>query len=174
MANRIKGAKLALVRGLHITAIALWTGGIAAAIALLLVFAGSGSSEVVAALCDAEAALDNFVIIPGAMIAILTACLFGSFTTWGYFKRRWIVLKWALSMLIIVSGSLLMIPCVDAIRDAVSQGAASTVASCGSYPLLVILLAAQMIICVVMVFVSVCKPRFGQDSNRDKSRTQSR
>lgn len=171
MAKRIKGTKLAVLRGAHITGAALWTGGIASALVLLLFFRESGDTGTVAALCDAEAALDTFVIIPGAMVTVLTACLFGSFTTWGYFKRRWIALKWALSALIVASGSLLMIPCVDAIGDAVVQGASPSVASCGSWSLLVILLAIQATICVSMVFVSACKPGLGQSSNRGKDRS---
>lgn len=168
MAKRLKGTKLALVRGAHIIGAALWTGGIASALVLLLLFAGSGDEGIVAALCDAEATLDTFVIIPGAMATVLTACLFGSFTAWGYFKRRWVILKWALSALIVASGSLLMIPCVDAIRDAVAQGVSPSVASCGSYPLLAILLAIQAAICVAMVFVSVCKPGLGQKLKQKK------
>lgn len=38
--------------------------------------------------------IDDFIIIPAANGTLLTAILYALFTGWGWFKHRWITVKW--------------------------------------------------------------------------------
>jgi hypothetical protein len=38
--------------------------------------------------------IDNWVVVPAAWLSLLTGLLESWFTTWGFFKYRWVIVKW--------------------------------------------------------------------------------
>ncbi|MCD8237582.1 MAG: DUF2269 family protein [Prevotellaceae bacterium] len=58
--------------------------------------------------------IDYLIVTPAALGIVVTALIYGKYTKWGFFKHRWITLKWILSILMILSGTFIMAPCVDA------------------------------------------------------------
>lgn len=48
--------------------------------------------------------VDDWIIIPGAMGSLLTGVLYTVFTRWGWFKHRWITVKWAITIFGILFG----------------------------------------------------------------------
>lgn len=38
--------------------------------------------------------IDYAIVIPGAILAVATGIIYGIFTKWGFFKHRWITVKW--------------------------------------------------------------------------------
>ncbi len=57
--------------------------------------------------------VDDFLVIPGAMLTTFTGILYGVFTNWGFFKHRWIIIKWAVSLTIIIVGTFYLSPLLD-------------------------------------------------------------
>ncbi len=57
--------------------------------------------------------VDDVLVIPGAILTVVTAILYGAFTNWGFFKHRWITVKWVLSILIIIIGTFYFSPLLD-------------------------------------------------------------
>ncbi len=48
--------------------------------------------------------IDNAIVIPGATLTII----YGVWTNWGFFKQRWIIVKWIVSMLVIIVGTFIL------------------------------------------------------------------
>jgi hypothetical protein len=40
--------------------------------------------------------IDDFILIPGAVGLTLTGIIYSTFTNWGWFKHRWITVKWCI------------------------------------------------------------------------------
>jgi hypothetical protein len=49
--------------------------------------------------------VDDFVVIPGAIGCLLTGLLICLLTQWGFFKHRWIIIKWVLTVFCILFGT---------------------------------------------------------------------
>ena len=59
-------------------------------------------------------AIDMKILVPGAIGCLLTGFVYGVFTNWGFFKHRWLVVKWVLTMFMILFGTFYMGPLVKA------------------------------------------------------------
>lgn len=57
--------------------------------------------------------IDDALVIPGAILTVITAIIYGMFTNWGFFKHKWIVVKWILAILIIIAGTFYFSPLLD-------------------------------------------------------------
>lgn len=49
--------------------------------------------------------VDDWIIIPGAIGCLLTGIVYGIWTNWGFFKHRWITVKWVLTVAQILFGT---------------------------------------------------------------------
>lgn len=49
--------------------------------------------------------VDNALVIPGAMLAVVTGIIYGLKTNWGFFKYRWLTVKWIVGIAIIIIGT---------------------------------------------------------------------
>lgn len=58
--------------------------------------------------------IDYLIVTPAALDIFMTALIYGKFTNWGFFKHRWITIKWVLTLFMILSGTFIMAPYVDA------------------------------------------------------------
>jgi hypothetical protein len=54
--------------------------------------------------------IDDFIIIPGAIGCLLTGVLYAVLTHWGWFKYRWITVKWIITILGIFFGTFFLGP----------------------------------------------------------------
>lgn len=49
--------------------------------------------------------IDYTLVIPGAILAVLTGITYGVKTKWGFFKYRWLTVKWIVGVAIILIGT---------------------------------------------------------------------
>lgn len=67
--------------------------------------------------------INNFVMLPGAIGSIITGFLFGLLTNWGFFKFRWITVKWILTLTAILIGAIWLGPWIgDLIKLSAKKG----------------------------------------------------
>lgn len=97
-----KGIKV--LKLFHIVLSAMWLGG-AIGVTLLTFMRSHYSEDVVLGLYTAMKLVDDVVITPGAMGAAITGLIYSIFTGWGFFKHKWITLKWAITILQIILGA---------------------------------------------------------------------
>ena len=57
--------------------------------------------------------IDDFLIIPGALASFLIGIIYGVWTNWGFFKHRWITVKWILTLIQILFGTFVLGPWVN-------------------------------------------------------------
>lgn len=49
--------------------------------------------------------IDYTLVIPGAILAVVTGIIYGVKTKWGFFKYRWLTVKWIVGVAIILIGT---------------------------------------------------------------------
>lgn len=49
--------------------------------------------------------IDMKILVPGAVGCLLTGIVYGLFTNWGFFRHRWLTVKWILTVFIISFGT---------------------------------------------------------------------
>src|SRR3990172_7021181 len=81
------------LKSVHLILSVIWLG---AAISMnILRFAGAPSAQGDLYAVDHSIALiDNWVVVPAAWGALLTGLLESWLTSWGFFKYRWVTVKW--------------------------------------------------------------------------------
>jgi len=69
--------------------------------------------------------IDDLLIIPGAIGCLLTGIIYGVWTNWGFFKHRWLTVKWVMTIAQMSFGTFILGPWVndnviisDKLRDA--------------------------------------------------------
>lgn len=57
--------------------------------------------------------IDDYLIIPGAMASLLIGIIYGIWTNWGFFKYKWIIVKWIMTVVQILFGTFVLGPWVN-------------------------------------------------------------
>jgi len=57
--------------------------------------------------------IDMKLLVPFAVICLLTGWMYSQFTKWGYFKHGWLIFKWIITVLIIVLGTIFSGPWIE-------------------------------------------------------------
>lgn len=154
-----KGMKTLKV--IHLILIMMWTIGVVMMCLLYWKPVSSGLEF----LYNQETAMfiDYTLVIPGALLAVVTGIIYGIFTKWGFFKFRWITVKWILGILVILIGTFGLHPIAESIIEQASP--AATESACfpvdyfGSNLTIVSSTAIfQVLVLLFLVVVSVFKP----------------
>lgn len=101
-----------LLKVLHLLSAFLWVGG-AFSMVLLVFTVKPIEAYGMQTYAVSLKMLDDWLVIYGAIGCFITGLLYGIITKWGFFKHRWIAVKWCLAMFMMISGTFAMGPCVD-------------------------------------------------------------
>jgi len=108
---KLKARGLKWLKGLHIIAVACWIGG---AVALLLLYFLKGGVTEGGVLYGINKSIHHVdmavVVIPGAFGCLVTGLVYSLFSNWGFFKHKWLVLKWIVTVLAILFGTFFLGP----------------------------------------------------------------
>ncbi|MCP4752999.1 MAG: hypothetical protein GY866_19095 [Proteobacteria bacterium] len=158
--KKLSGRGQKWLKCFHIVFACMWVG---AAVCLVLMNGLIGASNGME-LYGARLAVkfvDDFIIIPGAIGSLLTGLLYSLFTNWGWFKHRWIAVKWIINIYGVVFGTIWLGPWtnslplvalekgLDALTDPVYIRTLALLNGWGGFQLATLLFA---------VFISVLKP----------------
>ncbi|PKN61278.1 MAG: hypothetical protein CVU57_30215 [Deltaproteobacteria bacterium HGW-Deltaproteobacteria-15] len=105
--------------------------------------------------------VDDWIIIPGAMGSLLTGLLYSLKTNWGWFKHRWVTVKWVINLYGVIFGTFWLGPWLNSLPPiAKTQGiqALSDPVFAHNRTMLLVFGTFQAATCVFAVFVSVLKP----------------
>lgn len=137
-----------------------WVGG---AFAMLLLLAYMPVADVygMRAYSTVLKQIDDWLIIGGANGCVLTGLIYGFWTKWGFFRHRWIAVKWFLTAFMMVSGTFIMGPCVNE-NAAQSTDLAFYLMSDSSFGHNVTTIIhwgiLQVVLLVLVIAISVIKP----------------
>lgn len=103
---------LKLLKVIHLLCAFMWIGG---AFSMLLLLSGAHPAESHEMYMRSLSLkmIDDWLIIVGANGCIITGLIYGIWTKWGFFKHRWITVKWGLTLFMVLSGTFAMGPCVN-------------------------------------------------------------
>ena len=99
-----------ILKIIHLLLAGLWIGG-AFSICLMTAALGPGQSGGELLGYDlARKFVDDFIIIPGAMGCLMSGLFISLTTPWGFFKHRWVAVKWILTVACIIFGTFYLGP----------------------------------------------------------------
>lgn len=88
----------------HLLFAVMWIGGVMALVCLQLGVTPD-TKEMMYMAAVAHLIVDEFFLIPGGVGIVFTALIYGTFTRWGFFKQRWLAVKWILTILLVIIGA---------------------------------------------------------------------
>lgn len=150
-----KGMKMMKV--IHLILIMMWTVGV---MGMTVVMSGSvPSTQQLAVSLENALKLDTSLVIPGALLCVMFGIVYGFFTNWGFFKYRWLTVKWIVSILIILVGSYVFHPaCVEALQLATTDVSGNESRISDLISRCQIVNWIQIISQIMLVAISVFKP----------------
>jgi hypothetical protein len=83
----------------HIVVSVGWIGAVAAYLVLDVTFATSQDIQTLRAAYIAMAIITRYVIVPLALVALLTGIVISLFTPWGLFRHYWVVISLLLTLI---------------------------------------------------------------------------
>lgn len=146
--------------GTHILFAGAWVG--AAVCMLLIQFVkepGAGGDEL-AAYTAAVKVIDDFIIIPSALGALLTGLLTSTLLGWGFFRHNWVAVKWIITVTAVLFGTFWLGPWTNgmaALADQFREGAFAHPQFAHKYRMNAIFGTAQFAVLVFTIFISVLR-----------------
>lgn len=65
--------------------------------------------------------IDLGLLTPAAVLTFLTGLIYSIFTPWGFFKHRWIIIKWIITLTLILVGTFYLGPMVQKLLSIADQ-----------------------------------------------------
>jgi hypothetical protein len=104
---------LRVLKAVHLVTACLWTGGSVGLNLMIVLLAGPESGGELFGYDQARKLVDDLVVIPGAIGCLATGLLFALFSNWGFFKHRWLAVKWVLTVFCIAFGTFFLGPRIN-------------------------------------------------------------
>ena len=159
--KKLSAKGLKALKIVHLVCATLWFGS-AIVMNLLRILVNTPDNPSLYYMAEVLEAVDMKILVPGAIGCLLTGIIYGCFTNWGFFRYRWLTVKWILTVFMISLGTFYLGPLV---RDNVVIGKALMDGSCTDASLYWQNVNAsshcgllQIILLVVVFVVSVFKP----------------
>ena len=89
------------LKSLHLIVSIIWLGAAISMNVLRYAWPPAADADLYA-VDHAIGLIDNWVVVPMAWASLLTGLFESWFTTWGFFKYRWVTLKWILTIALMV------------------------------------------------------------------------
>jgi hypothetical protein len=136
------------------TAGALWLGGSAGLNLMILLPGDPSGAGGLAAYARACKLIDDLVVVPGAIGCLLTGLLFSALSPWGFFKHRWVAVKWALTVYCVLYGTFFLGPRVNAQAELALAGGLAPLGSAASLASRQELMAGGLLVLSVILFMT--------------------
>lgn len=158
---KIKGKGLRMLKVLHLLGIICWLGGSVTSLAMLTQLSSMTHADALLSTLGLLEMVDLYVIAAAAMFTVGIGLIYGFFSSWGFGKMRWILVKWLLSLGIIITGSCFYLPLLTQMGQLVRDLGIAAVADVGfqsSLHWIYVLFGCHLAAMILMVFLSVLRP----------------
>lgn len=102
--KKLSATRLKILKISHLLFAIMWIGGVMALVSLQL-GAIPATKEMMYMAAVTHLIVDEFFLIPGGIGIVVTTIIYGMFTDWGFFKQRWLAVKWVLTILLVIIGA---------------------------------------------------------------------
>ena len=148
-----------LLKTAHLLSAMMWTVGVMSM--MVVGFMSPESGDELHILLSVKKYIDDTLVIPGAIITLVTAIVYGLCTNWGFFKHKWITVKWIAAVAVVVAGTFYfnvkMHRCID-ITSISRDTALANPEVVENMQIIMIGTCFQAAILVALVVISVFKP----------------
>lgn len=159
---RLSAKGLRWLKGLHLLAASCWIGGALSLITLYFLKSGVDDGGVLYGVNRSIHHVDtNIVVLPGAIGSLMTGLCYSLFSNWGFFRQRWLTVKWITTVTAIIFGTFWLGPWETAMMEISGKlGMAALQDPAYRHNQLMNLAfgALQTATLAVLVFISVFKP----------------
>lgn len=152
-----KGMKV--LKTCHLLLVMIWVVGVIAMAILFLQRPKSGDELYMT--LKIILFIDWALVIPGALLTVVVGIIYGIFTNWGFFKHRWIIVKWIVSIVVILVGTFYYSPLLEQsleIADRTREAALHSPIVISNMTQTFICASIQGISITILVVISVFKP----------------
>lgn len=104
---QLKGDGIRILKIVHLLGVCAWVGG--ALCMTLLNRAQADSGAMLHGINYASHVIDMWVVVTlGVYVCLITGFLYGLMTPWGFFRHRWVAVKWLVTAICFLSGWMLL------------------------------------------------------------------
>ncbi|MCF8095947.1 MAG: hypothetical protein K9J79_11375, partial [Desulfobacteraceae bacterium] len=108
---KLKAKGLKWVKFFHMITVACWVGGGVSLLLLYFLKGGGTDGGVLYGINKSIHHIDIYVVvIPGAIGCLITGLIYSSLSNWGFFKHKWLIFKWIVTVAAILSGTFFLGP----------------------------------------------------------------
>lgn len=118
--KKLNSQGVKILKMFHLLFAILWIGG-GLALVIILFSVNAANGDELYMKSRVIQIIDDFLIIPGATASFLIGIIYGVWTNWGFFKHRWITVKWILTVVQILFGTFVLGPWVNENVEIASQ-----------------------------------------------------
>lgn len=105
----LKGRGMKILKIVHLLGASCWLGGAGSLILLNLSSAEAGREGMLYGIMFSSHVLDMWVVITlGLGTCVVTGFIYGLLTPWGFFRQRWVAVKWLVTAFCFASGWLFL------------------------------------------------------------------
>jgi uncharacterized membrane protein len=156
----VKG--LRWLKGFHLIAVSCWIGGGVSLLLLYFLKTGVTDGSVLFGINQSIHHVDMaVVVISGAFGCLITGLIYSGFSRWGFFKQKWLIFKWIITITAILFGTFFLGPWETKMME-ISAELGLTALSDDTYlynqRMNLIFGAAQVFVLMITVFISIFKP----------------
>ena len=168
---KLKSKGLKWLKGFHLIAVCCWVGGGVSLITLYFLKNGMTDGNVLYGINQSIHHVDiNVIVIPGAIGCLLTGVIYSSFSNWGFFRYKWMIFKWIVTVSAILFGTFYLGPWETEMMN-ISGKIGISALSDSDYlyneKMNIILGTIQVLILMITVFISIFKPWKSKNTNKD-------
>lgn len=171
--KKLSASGRAWLKGFHIVCTCAWIGA-GVCMFLLNFVARPNDSHDLYVVMAALRLIDDWMIIPAAIGSLLTGLLLSWLTPWGFFKWRWVTVKWGLTVIMTLFGVFYLSPWLHEMADiTVSDpiGVLHNETFLAKRWLLSLSGGPMFLAMFFLVFISVIKPWSGRKKGMAASRS---
>ena len=158
--KKLGSTSRAWLKGFHILFTAAWVGAAVCMSILQFAYRPETGSEAHTMLVALKL-IDDWVVIPSATGSLLSGLLISWLTPWGFFKWRWVTVKWVITVTVALFGGFCLGPWLNGMEEmaaAAPQLVLQNPAFLSSRQLMMVSVGPMLVLLLFMVFISVLKP----------------
>lgn len=150
------------LKGFHMIAVSCWIGGAVALTLLYFLKIGVNDGGVLYGINMSIHHVDMAVIvIPGAFGCFVTGFIYSMFSNWGFFKHKWLIYKWIVTITAILFGTFFLGPWETAMME-ISGNMGLSALGDHSYlynqKMNLVFGSVQCLVLLITLFISIFKP----------------
>lgn len=150
------------LKGFHLVAVSCWIGGGVSLLLLYFLKIDVSDGSVLYGINQSIHHVDiAVVVIPGAFGCLITGLIYSGFSRWGFFKQKWLIFKWFVTVTAILFGTFFLGPWetnMMNISGELGLAALTNDEYLYNQRMNLIFGAGQVFVLLITVFVSVFKP----------------